>query len=55
MPLSQHPVSRKQLAANRANVGQRRAVEEFERLKALRQELPNEPIFDPQPEPKETT
>ena len=33
----------------------RRAVEEFERLKALRQELPNEPIFDPQPEPNETT
>jgi len=33
----------------------RRAVEEFERLKALRPELPNEPLFDPQPEPKETT
>jgi hypothetical protein len=33
----------------------RRAVEEFERLKALRQELPNEPISDPQPEQKETT
>jgi hypothetical protein len=33
----------------------RRAVEEFERLKALRQEFPNEPIFDPQPEPNETT
>jgi hypothetical protein len=33
----------------------RRAVEEFERLKALRQELPNEPISDPQPEPKKTT
>jgi hypothetical protein len=31
------------------------AVEEFDRLKALRQELPDEPIFDPQPEPKETT
>ena len=27
----------------------RRAVEEFERLKALRPELPNEPIFDPNP------
>jgi hypothetical protein len=33
----------------------RRAVEEFERLKALRQELPNEPISDAQPEPNETT
>jgi hypothetical protein len=33
----------------------RRAVEEFERLKALRQELPNKPISDPQPEPNETT
>jgi len=33
----------------------RRAVEEFERLKALRDELPNEPIFEPQPEQKETT
>jgi hypothetical protein len=31
----------------------RRAVEEFERLKALRQELPGEPMLDPQPEPKE--
>ena len=31
----------------------RRAVEEFERLKALRQELPNEAILDPQPEPNE--
>ena len=31
----------------------RRAVEEFERLKALRQELPNEPLFDPQPESNE--
>ena len=31
----------------------RRAVEEFERLKALRQELPGEPNYDPQPEPKE--
>jgi hypothetical protein len=27
----------------------RRAVEEFERLRALRQELPNGPIFDPNP------
>jgi hypothetical protein len=27
----------------------RRAIEEFERLKALRSELPNEPIFDAQP------
>jgi len=27
----------------------RRAVEEFERLRALREELPNEPIIDPQP------
>jgi hypothetical protein len=33
----------------------RRAVEEFERLKALKQELPDEPIADAQPEPKETT
>ena len=38
----------------------RRAIAEFERLKALREELPNEPISDPQPEetepdtPKET-
>jgi hypothetical protein len=31
------------------------AIEEFDRLKALRQELPTEPIFDPQPEPQETT
>jgi hypothetical protein len=31
----------------------RRAIEEFDRLKSLRQELPNEPIFDPQPEPTE--
>jgi len=28
----------------------RRAVEEFDRLKALRDELPNEPIPDPEPE-----
>jgi hypothetical protein len=33
----------------------RRAVEEFERLKALREELPNEPIFEAQPEQNETT
>jgi hypothetical protein len=33
----------------------RRAVEEFERLKALRHVLPDEPISDPQPEPKKTT
>ncbi len=33
----------------------RRAIEEFQRLKALRQELPNEPIFDPEPEPTEHT
>src|ERR1039458_1014021 len=32
----------------------RRAVEEFERLKALRGELPNEPIFEAQPEQNET-
>jgi hypothetical protein len=31
----------------------RRAVEEFERLKALRQELPNKLVFDAQPVPKE--
>ena len=28
----------------------RRAVEEFERLRALREELPNEPTIDPQPQ-----
>jgi hypothetical protein len=33
----------------------RRAIEEFDRLKALRQELPTEPISDPQPQPNETT
>ena len=37
----------------------RRAIEEFERLKALRDELPIEPIYetepDPQPEPLEDT
>jgi hypothetical protein len=32
----------------------RRAVEEFERLKALRSELPNEPIFEPEPEENTT-
>jgi hypothetical protein len=32
-----------------------RAVEEFERLKALREELPNEAIFEAQPEQTETT
>jgi hypothetical protein len=32
----------------------RRAVEEFERLKALRPDLPDEPVFDPQPEPEES-
>jgi hypothetical protein len=32
----------------------RRAVEEFERLKARRHELPNEPILDTQPEANET-
>src|ERR1019366_7942604 len=32
-----------------------RAVEEFERLKALREELPNEPIFEAQPEQNATT
>ncbi|HXB75593.1 MAG TPA: hypothetical protein VNY05_45590 [Candidatus Acidoferrales bacterium] len=31
------------------------AVEEFDRLKALRHELPHEPISDPQPEPTEPT
>ncbi|MGO9263258.1 MAG: hypothetical protein ACLQU1_44305 [Bryobacteraceae bacterium] len=29
----------------------RRAIEEFERLKALRAELPNEPISEAEPEP----
>ena len=33
----------------------RRAVEEFERFKALRDDLPNEPIFDPEPEQNTTT
>jgi hypothetical protein len=33
----------------------RRAIEEFERLKALREELPNEPITEPDLEPTETT
>jgi len=33
----------------------RRAIEEFERLKRLRPELPNEPILDLQPEANETT
>ena len=32
----------------------RRAIEEFSRLKALRPELPNEPILDTQPEETET-
>src|SRR6185295_3217593 len=32
----------------------RRAVEEFDRLKALREELPNEAILDVQPEENET-
>jgi hypothetical protein len=32
----------------------RRAIEEFERLKALRHELPNEPLMDTQPEATET-
>ena len=32
----------------------RRAIEEFERLKALRHELPNEPVTDTQPEETET-
>jgi hypothetical protein len=33
----------------------RRGIEEFDRLKALREELPNEPITDPDLEQKETT
>jgi hypothetical protein len=32
----------------------RRAIEEFDRLKALRHELPNEPVMDTQPEENET-
>src|ERR1019366_8974336 len=32
----------------------RRAIEDFNRLKALRHELPNEPILDTQPEANET-
>src|ERR1019366_7546759 len=32
----------------------RRAIEEFNRLKALRHELPNEPAMDTQPEATET-
>jgi hypothetical protein len=33
----------------------RRAIEEFDRLKALRAELPNEPIVEPHLEPTQTT
>jgi hypothetical protein len=33
----------------------RRAIEEFDRLKALRDKLPNEPILEAQPEVNETT
>ena len=33
----------------------RRAIEEFNRLKALRHELPNEPMVEVQPEATETT
>jgi hypothetical protein len=33
----------------------RRAIEEFDRLKALRAELPNEPITEPDLEPTKTT
>jgi len=33
----------------------RRVVEEFERLKALHHKLPNEPIFESQPEQNKTT
>jgi hypothetical protein len=33
----------------------RRSVEEFDRLKALRAELPNEPILEVQPEENEST
>ena len=33
----------------------RRAIEEFDRLKALREELPIEPITEPDPEPTKTT
>jgi hypothetical protein len=33
----------------------RRAVEEFERLKVLRKELPNEPVIELQPEENKTT
>jgi hypothetical protein len=33
----------------------RRAIEEFDRLKALREELPNEPITEPDLEPTKTT
>ena len=32
----------------------RRAIEEFERLKALRHELPNKPILEAEPEANET-
>ena len=32
----------------------RRAIEEFDRLKALRHQLPNEPILETQPEEAET-
>jgi len=33
----------------------RRAIEDFDRLKALRHELPNEPNYDPQPQQTEPT
>jgi hypothetical protein len=33
----------------------RRAIEEFDRLKALRKELPNEPIIEAQAQQTETT
>jgi hypothetical protein len=33
----------------------RHALEDFDRLKALLHELPNEPISEAQPEPNETT
>jgi hypothetical protein len=52
MPHRKPAVSEIQLAANRAR-HYRRAIEEFERLKALRPELPNEPILDAQPEVEE--
>ena len=52
MPKPHLPVSPQRRAANPPNAAtstgpyDRRPIEEFDRLKALREELPNEPIID---------